>query len=184
MKNYILYGLIAILIIIIVLCFTQKANADTVNLSLTNTNYDYSFPVNNFLDDTSTGFELSYGYQLVPDWHLKFSYADLGSAEQTILGIHTKFELQTYSIAAEYSYTITTIAGHNLKLHGLLGITQSEAKASAGLLSLSDSDTGLTYGIGASIWLGVNSAIALMYKKSNLDFNDPTILSIGYTHQF
>ena len=191
MKTYIQYGIITALIIIIIICFTQYAKADSVNLSYVNTDYSYSFPANVIFDDQSNGYNLTYGLDLNPNWQLDLGYADLGSATQPFLFVNTEVDTTAWSLALHGSTAIGAIAGHTIKGHVLFGVMKADMDISIGANTLNDSDTGLLYGVGASVWLSPVDAIVAKFKKTKLTFNnsvnfdyDPMMIEIGYTRRF
>jgi len=191
MKNYLMYAAIGILIVIIVFCFNKEVQADTVSASYVNTSYDLSFPADVFLDDSSNGWQVSYGFEITPSWSLDLGYADLGKAEQTIIFIPTAFEVELLTIVGHGRLSIGTLAGHDIKLHGLLGVARGDARVTVGANSLSDDDMGVIYGVGLGVMLSPIHEIKAMYKKTSLTFDntvafnyDPSMFEIGYSFHF
>lgn len=188
MKKYM--QLIAISLITL-LSFSKVVHADAINLSLVNTQYDYSFPATVFLDDSSMGFGIGYSFQINPMFSVDLNYTDHGSAKQTVLFINTEVETTSLSVALRGSAVAGTVSSHDVYVHGLIGLTMAEMDLTVGGASLTDSDTGLILGAGVSVMLSAVDELSLMYKRSDLDFDNtvafeynPTTMELGYSHRF
>lgn len=191
MKNYLMLGLAAALIVVIIFCINKEVQADTITVNYTNTNYDYSFPANVFLDDSSNGLGITYGFSVAPNWSIDIGYKDLGSAEQTTIFIPTKFDVELLTLALHGNMVIGTMAGHDVKAHGMIGAARGDADLTIGVNQLSDADMGLLYGVGLSVNLSAMQSLGVMYSKADLSFNntgsfdyDPSMFEINYSYYF
>ncbi len=167
------------------------AHADGINLSLVNTHYNYTYPADVYLDDSSTGFGLSYIFQLNPSWALDLGYTNYGSGTRTIGTFNTEAQASSINLTFRGTAIIGTIGSYNINAHGLLGAAMGTMEVTAGGVTLSDSDTGLVYGVGLGASLTPLDEIVLMYKKADLDFNNtvnfeynPVTIELGYTRRF
>ncbi len=186
MKKYILFAVFALFAFL-----AKPVFADGINLSLVNTSYDYSFPADAYLEDSSMGYGLTYNWHLNPTWSIDIGYTDYGSGTRSFGFLSTEVETTSFSVAARASMVIGTISSHDIKAHALLGAVMADMDISAGANTLSDSDTGLLYGVGLSAVLSPTDELTFMVKMADLEFNNnvtfeynPTTIELGYTRRF
>ncbi len=180
-----------LLIALLTLFSFSKVFAAGISVGVVSNTYDYTSPANAVLDDQSMGFNLGFTVHLDPTWSLDLGYTDYGTASRNFGFITTEVDTTSFSAALRGSMTVGAIAAHDIIVHGLVGTIMADMDISAGANTLSDSDTGLLYGFGASLMISALDEVSIMYKKADLDFSntvnfqyDPETLELSYTRRF
>jgi len=149
-------------------------------------------------DDKDTSWRLFAGYQFNPNLAIEAGYADLGKATASgvVSGVNLseKFEASAWDLVAVGILPL----GSQFSIYGKLGVYYGEVKGSAtatlGGVSASASDkdtnTDLTFGLGAAFDINRNFGVRAEYQKykdmggSNVGKSDVDVLSIGVLYRF
>lgn len=102
---------------------------------------------------------------------------------QSVLGVDVDLKVDYYA-SAFGRFDVTTGAA---KLYGLAGVTHGKLSADADTLGIGDSesDTGLSYGVGLDLYGNEHLAVTVEYIR-HIDDDDYTIdaANLGFTYSF
>lgn len=132
-------------------------------------------------DEKDTAWKIFAGFQLTPMFAVELGYTDLG--EVSAPGISA--ESTAWDLSAIAAFPI----GEAFSLYGRLGGYRAETEARAGALSADDSNTGLTFGVGAGFNLSRNLGLRAEWQRyadvgDDDDESDIDVLSIGVLWRF
>lgn len=155
--NNLTKGFVMKLLVVILSLFAPPILADSVMLSHVQTDYKYSNGFANSIGGSVTGYDLGYSFNINPKWSIDLNYSELGLASRTRNGIGGTFEADTASLMAYYRNKLVTIAGMplkaHIKAHIKAGITHAKAEVIVNSINRSDTDVGLKFGAGLSLWV-------------------------------
>jgi OmpA-OmpF porin, OOP family len=132
-------------------------------------------------DEKDTAWRLFGGFQLTPMFAIEVGYTDLG--EVSAPGISAESTALDLSVIAAFPI------GESFSIYGRLGGYRAETEARAGILTADDSNTGLTFGIGAGFNLSRNLGLRAEWQRyadvgDDDDESDIDVLSIGVLWRF
>ncbi len=160
---------IEVLILAVVLSFSSQSIADNyVSLGFVNTNYNTQPPDSFFFDDNANGYEVTIGFPMPVSWlYTELSLSDNGTSTNNMGFANYELNSQSMAILLHGAIPIATVAGHTIKAHARLGYSATQFAGSETISnqSVTDTDIGLTYGLGASIWLTPHWGIELDYLQ-------------------
>lgn len=121
-------------------------------------------------DDKDTAFKIFGGYQFNTYFGVEVGYTDLGKATITDAGGVTKFEVAGFEVVGVGTLPIN----QQFAVYGKLGFFRWDLDASAPGISIGETGTDLTYGIGVRYYFTKNLAVRAEWQRYNDIGNDAT----------
>jgi OOP family OmpA-OmpF porin len=132
-------------------------------------------------EDEDTGFKIFSGYQFHRNFAVEANYTVFGDTEDTIAGVNTEVEFDTFGISL---VGIAPIA-ERFDLFAKLGLAYWDAKVQAAGFSDDDNDTDLSYGLGARF--NFNEQVSIRGEYEGIDvggLDRADFLSMGIEFNF
>ena len=130
-------------------------------------------------DGSDTGFKLFGGYSFNDNFAVELAYLDGGAPDDRFGNINVELEVSGLNASAVGRLPVS----NTVSLFGKLGFASYdvEATASSGGLSASedDSDTALSYGVGASIGVADRFEVRVEWEAIDVDDGAFSFLSVG-----
>jgi len=137
-------------------------------------------------DDGDTAWRILGGYQFNKNLAVELGYSDLGEVSASGPGGSASIESTVFELVAVGSWPFTP----NFSAYGKAGMYRSETDASAPGISESESNTGLTYGLGVRWDFTKNLAARAEYQiysdvgGGNIGESDVDVISVGVLWKF
>jgi OmpA-OmpF porin, OOP family len=139
-------------------------------------------------DDEDTGWKILGGYQFNRHLAVELGYSDLGEISGVDTGVPVTAEATVFDLVAVGILPV----GNNFSVYGKLGMYRAEVDAEAtGFGSVSESNTGMTFGVGVRWDFTKNLGVRAEYQKYSDVGNDDTtgesdidVISIGVVFRF
>jgi OOP family OmpA-OmpF porin len=141
-------------------------------------------------DDEDTSWKIFGGYQFNRNFALEVGYVDLGEVTANGLGVNASIEATGFELVGVGMLPL----GNNFSLYGKIGLYRADTKAeaTAGAFSLreEESNTDLTFGIGAQFDLSKQFAIRAEWQRyqdvggGDIGESDIDVISIGALFRF
>jgi OmpA-OmpF porin, OOP family len=132
-------------------------------------------------DEKDTAWKIFGGFQLTPMFAVELGYTDLG--EVSAPGVSAEATAWDLSVLASFPI------GESFSLYGRLGGYRAETEGRVGALTVDDSNTGLTFGVGAAFALSRNLGLRAEWQRyadvgDDDAESDVDVLSIGVMWRF
>jgi len=189
--------LLAVFLSTLLIACTDEAEAGPyARVAIGSTDYDYNEPfVNAYFDDKAKAKSIAVGYTLpAMTWlSLEFEVADFGEADRSPHhNTTTQFEADAKTFWLVGDWNVATFLGKPFDLSARAGLSRGEATLSVNNYSMSSTDTGKAYGVGAKLWFSPSTAITLDRTTYDLEFGsggitfnyNPTTTMLGVQHKF
>jgi OOP family OmpA-OmpF porin len=140
-------------------------------------------------DDSDTGFKIFGGYSFNPNFAVELSYFDLGEVRGGFSDpFFGDFNFKVGVSGLNASAVGRLPVSDTFSLFGKLGVASYDVDAHVsgdfiGSGSDSQSETDLTYGIGAALSVG-QVELRAEYEAINVDNGDATMISVGALYRF
>ena len=142
-------------------------------------------------DDKDTTWKIFGGYQFNRNFALEIGYSDGGEVKASAFGVNASIEASVFELVGVGTLPL----GNNFSLYGKIGLyrADTEATATAGALSVreEESNTDLTFGIGAQFDLSKRFAIRAEWQRyqdvdggDTIGEGDVDVISIGALFRF
>jgi OOP family OmpA-OmpF porin len=133
-------------------------------------------------DESDTGYKFFAGYRFSDNFAVEGVYVDYGEPSGHILGIPAGVEITGYGVNLVGTIPLAT----GFEIFGKLGLLAWDGTATLGNLSGDESDTDLTYGIGAAYFFDDHFGVQAEWEFVNFDNSnmDADMLSVGVQYRF
>ena len=177
------YYILAALFIVIISLPALAQNKFYVGASIgENTIEENNVIAGEDFDDEDTGFKAFGGYQFHTNFAVEANYTVFGDTEDTIIGIDTEVEFDSFGISLVGIAPISD----RFDLFGKLGFAYWDARVKASGLGSDDEDgTDLAYGLGARF--NFNETVSARVEYEGIDVDDldtADFISMGVEFNF
>ncbi len=153
---------------------------------------DVTYDVDNFNQDSDTGFQIAYGYEVdfILNFGVEVSYSDLGQLSTEAGDLYDRSDLTQLSATGKFALlNLPFVAAY---VRGGMAITSidREYNTQTSYVSVSESSTHPIYGVGANFVLpvvGLGVRTEYMLHQADFDISgelDFTTMSIGLEYHF
>ena len=138
-------------------------------------------------DDSDSAWKLFGGYRLTPNFAVELGYTNLGEISATGFGVNVSAEATAWELVGVGSFPIN----NQFSIYGKLGMYRAETELNSNVgVSADESNTGLTFGIGAAYSFTRSMSVRAEWQKysdvggGNVGESDADVLSVGLLVNF